>query len=800
MPLLGVVLWVTLLTLGWRVAHAKDYIFATPRVQLSFKELKATSTAHFFNFLLNSTDYRILLKDEDHDRMYVGSKDYILSLDLHDINREPLIIHWPASQQRIDECVLSGKNNNGECGNFIRLIQPWNRTHLYVCGTGAYNPICTFVNRGRKAQAFALTQSVQPGGRGSRAADSSHNLTPTERKDYIFYLEPEKLESGKGKCSYDPKVDSVSALINEELYAGVYIDFMGTDAAIFRTMGKQTAMRTDQYNSRWLNDPAFVHTQLIPDSAERNDDKLYFFFREKSADAPQSPAVYSRIGRICLNDDGGHCCLVNKWSTFLKARLICSVPGPDGIETHFDELQDVFIQQTQDVKNPIIYAVFAASGSVFKGSAVCVYSMADIRMVFNGPFAHKEGPNYQWMPYTGKMPYPRPGTCPGGTFTPSMKSTKDYPDEVINFMRSHPLMYHAVYPVHRQPLVVRSNVHYKFTTVAVDQVDAADGRYEVLFLGTDRGTVQKVIVLPKDDLETEELMLEEVEVFKVPAPIKTMTISSKRQQLYVASATGVTHLALHRCDVYGEACADCCLARDPYCAWDGKACSRYSASSKRRSRRQDVRHGNPIRQCRGYNSNANKNTVEAVQYGVEGSTAFLECQPRSPQATIKWLLQKDNSDRRKELRMEGRVLRTEQGLLLRSLQLSDSGLYSCTATENNFKHTVAKVQLHVLSRETVHSVLFQSEEPAPQADGDVSSSVLGMRAGLPGVPSPHYQDLVQLLTQPEIGLINQYCQGYWRHAASGHKEALASLKAKELQDEKKPRNRRNHQPDMDQLT
>lgn len=47
---------------------------------------------------------------------------------------------------------------------------------------------------------------------------------------------------------------------------------------------------------------------------------------------------------------------------------------------------------------------------MFKGSAVCVYSMADIRMVFNGPFAHKEGPNYQWVAYTGKIPYPRPGT------------------------------------------------------------------------------------------------------------------------------------------------------------------------------------------------------------------------------------------------------------------------------------------------------------------------------------------------------------------------------------------------------
>lgn len=47
---------------------------------------------------------------------------------------------------------------------------------------------------------------------------------------------------------------------------------------------------------------------------------------------------------------------------------------------------------------------------MFKGSAVCVYSMADIRMVFNGPFAHKEGPNYQWVAYAGKIPYPRPGT------------------------------------------------------------------------------------------------------------------------------------------------------------------------------------------------------------------------------------------------------------------------------------------------------------------------------------------------------------------------------------------------------
>lgn len=77
-----------------------------------------------------------------------------------------------------------------------------------------------------------------------------------------------------------------------------------------------------------------------------------------------------------------------------------------------------------------------------------------------------------------------PFQCPGGTFTPNMKSTKDYPDEVINFMRNHPAMHNAVYPVHKRPLVVRTNVDYEFTTITVDQVTAADGNYEVLFLGT----------------------------------------------------------------------------------------------------------------------------------------------------------------------------------------------------------------------------------------------------------------------------------------------------------------------------
>uniref|UniRef100_A0A8C6V0W2 Sema domain, immunoglobulin domain (Ig), short basic domain, secreted, (semaphorin) 3Ga n=1 Tax=Neogobius melanostomus TaxID=47308 RepID=A0A8C6V0W2_9GOBI len=635
-----------------------------------------------FSFSFNTSDYRILHMDQDQGRLYLGSREYLVALDMHNVNKEPLIIHWPASAKRKGECQMTGKGKQGECANFVRLIEPWNRTHLYTCGTGAYQPICTFINRGWRAE------------------------------DYLFRLVPGYVDSGKGKCSYDPKQESVATLINGNLYAGVHIDFMSTDATLFRTMGGRTAIRTEQYDSRWLNEPVFVQIQQIPDSAERNDDKLYIFFREKSLDSNgASPSVLGRVGRVCLNDEGGQKSLVNRWTTFLKARLICSVIGEDGVETRFDELRDVFIQPTQDERNPMVYALFTTAGSVFKGSAVCVYSMSDIRNVFNGPFAHKHGHNYQWTEYTGKIPYPRPGTCPGGTFTPGIRSSKNFSDEAVNFIRAHPLMFHQVYPIHRRPLVVRTGVDYRYTSLVVDQVDAVDGRYEVLFLGTDRGTVQKVIVLPKDPTTMEVLILEEVEVFRV---IKTMKLSSKRQQLYVSSDAGLTQVSLHRCGVYGRACSDCCLARDPYCAWDGESCSAFTPSTKRRSRRQDVKHGDPLRQCRGFNAKGE----ETVQFGVEGSSTFLECQPRSPQATVKWLFQR-----------EGKRKLTNHGILLKSLNQSDAGLYHCLATENNFKHTVARVALRRGAQ--------NATPPALAAD-----------------PLLH-------AVPPEIRLINQYCQSYW---------------------------------------
>uniref|UniRef100_A0A6Q2ZF32 Semaphorin-3C n=1 Tax=Esox lucius TaxID=8010 RepID=A0A6Q2ZF32_ESOLU len=677
-------------------------------------------------------DYRILLMDEDQDRMYVGCKDHVLSMDINNISLGTLKVFWPASVSKIEECQMAGKDPTHGCGNFIRVVQPYNRTHLFICGSGAYSPVCAFVNRGRRPE------------------------------EQVFNIDS-RAESGKGRCSFNPRVNTVS------LFSGMYIDFMGTDAAVFRSLTRRNAVRTDQHNSKWLN------AQLIPDGSDPNDAKLYFFFRERLTDnSGNTKNIHTMVARVCPNDTGGQRSLVNKWTTFLKARMVCSVLEEDGTETHFDD---------GHVHNPM-NILFLSNSSVFKGSAVCVYNMADILTVFNGPFAHRDGPNFQWVAYQGRIPYPRPGTCPGGAFTPHIQSTKEFPDEVVTFVRNHPVMFNPIYPVGRRPLVVRTHTDYKYTSIAVDQVTAADGQYQVLFLGTDKGTVQKVIALPTNRSLDEDLILEELEVFKNQVPVTNLRISSKKQQLYVSSEHGVSQVSLHRCHAYGSACADCCLARDPYCAWDGLTCSRFYPTGKRRSRRQDIIHGNPLTQCRGFNLKAYRNAVEMTQYGVKNNTTFLECLPKTPQASVRWLIHRDN-DRRKEVKLGDRVVSTDHGLLIRSVQLSDQGLYYCLATENHFKRTVAKIRLRVLSEAMVTVLTDKQQSPWAWAN------------------ALHPKALLSAFSPAESLAVQQYCKekkqlqslhGIQHRQGPGGGPPLRGdmAKLKPLLDRRKSRNRRNH--------
>ncbi|KAJ4937619.1 hypothetical protein JOQ06_002251, partial [Pogonophryne albipinna] len=358
-------------------AHTAQSIY--PRIRLSHNELWQLNRTWVFQAHGASFQPQTMLLDESHDRIYVGAKNTLFSLSLDQVNTHHREIQWASTESQIEECLMKGREKS-ECANYIKVLQQYNQTHLLVCGTGAFNPVCVLVRVGHTGQ------------------------------DKLFSLEEDSIMSGRGRCPYDPNSPCTSTLSRGELYIGLYTDYWENDGAFCR-LNNQTYTRTERDDRQQLNEPKFVGSAVIPDNDDRDDDKVYFFFTEREMNAEGvNKAVYTRVGRICANDQGGQRMLVNRWSSFLKTRLICSVAGPNGIDTHFDELEDVFVLKNKDGKNPEIFGLFSTTSAVFKGFAVCVYHMVDIRAAFNGPFAYRERPEHHWTPYEGRVPYPRPGS------------------------------------------------------------------------------------------------------------------------------------------------------------------------------------------------------------------------------------------------------------------------------------------------------------------------------------------------------------------------------------------------------
>ncbi|KAJ8381904.1 hypothetical protein SKAU_G00026820 [Synaphobranchus kaupii] len=722
-----------------------------PRLTLSHKELWDLNRTWVFHGPQGALDLHTMLLDEYQERLFIGARNALYSLSLERINTDPREIRWPCTTAQEDECLMKGREKS-ECANYIKVLHQYNRTHLLACGTGAFYPVCAFIRVGRWTE------------------------------DRLFYLEADHIESGRGRCPFDPNSPCVSTFSRGELYIGLYTDYWENDAALCR-LNNHSYTRTERDDRQQLNEPKFIGSVVIPDNDDQDDDKVYFFFTEKAVDIESgNNAVYTKVARVCANDLGGQRMLVNKWSSFSKTRLICSVPGPNGIDTHFDELEDVFVLKKKDEKNPEIFGLFSTTSNIFKGYAVCVYHMDHIRAAFNGPFAHKDRPEHHWTAFEGRVPFPRPGSCASQVNGGQYSSSKEYPDEVLRFARDHPVMFQPVHPLHRRPVLLRTDGERRLTQVAVDRVEAQDGHYDVLFIGTDKSVVLKVITIYNKETDTvEELLLEELHVFKVPVPITEIIISAKRQQLYVGSEFGVAQVKAHQCDLYGSACADCCLARDPYCAWDGVTCSRYYPAgihNKRRFRRQDVRHGNAAQQCNGLQMNGEKpiKVEEKSVYGVENNSTLLECSPRSPLAKVLWFIQRSTG--KEEVRADDRVVKTPHGLLFLKLRKMDASAYLCQSAEHGFIQDVARIMLEVLEEERVEE-LFHRVEDVEEEGGGGQHKV--PPCPLPGPPHGStsklwYKDFLQLIGYNNFHKVEEYCERVW--CSDKRRKKLKSLQPK----------------------
>ncbi|KAM4878082.1 LOW QUALITY PROTEIN: semaphorin-4D-like [Thomomys bottae] len=318
-------------------------------------------------------NYSVLLLSEDQRTLYVGAREAIFAVSALNISEKEHEVDWKVSEETRAKCVANGKSKEKECLNYIRVLQPLGASSLYVCGTNAFKPICDHLNLGS------------------------------------FKFQG-KSENGKGRCPFDPTHSYTSVMVDGELYSGTPRNFGGS-LYISRTYS-QNPLRTE-YTIPWLHEPSFVYVDVIKktqDSPEGEDDKVYFFFTELCVEYDFiSKLKIPRIARVCKGDKGGLRILRKKWTSFLKAKLIC--PWTD-MGYHFNILQDIFVLRDPFFKEPEFYGLFALKLYNVELSAVCAYTLSMVEEVFaRGKFMQSITRQSQtkWLSYHGPVPTPRPG-------------------------------------------------------------------------------------------------------------------------------------------------------------------------------------------------------------------------------------------------------------------------------------------------------------------------------------------------------------------------------------------------------
>ncbi|CAB0035211.1 unnamed protein product [Trichogramma brassicae] len=283
-------------------------------------------------------------------------------------------------------------------------------------------------------------------------------------------------------------------------------------------------------------------------------------------------AVYSRVARVCKHDKGGPHAFGDRWTSFLKARLNCSVPGD--YPFYFNEIQstsDVTEGHYIDGHTQLIYGVFTTPVNSIGGSAVCAFSMSDILQVFQGAFKEQETINSNWLRVMpDKVPEPRPGAC--------VNDSRTLPDITVNFVKSHPLMDDAVQTYFGTPVVTKVTYNYRFTKVAVDpQVKALDGKlYDILYIGTDDGRVLKALNTrsPVSRNDSNQVIVSDAQVLRYGQAVKDLQVvhlAGEASKLVVIADSEIRAVPLHHCDSPSAgSCASCIGLQDPHCAWDAE--------------------------------------------------------------------------------------------------------------------------------------------------------------------------------------------------------------------------------------
>ncbi|XP_058609900.1 semaphorin-4A isoform X2 [Onychostoma macrolepis] len=618
-----------------------------------------------------------LLLSNDEGTLFIGARDTVLSIDVSQTDAMTMKekLDWSPSEKDLADCAMKGKMKM-DCHNFVRVLQVLNSTHMYACGTFAFSPRCIYIN--------SNTFSMATGPSG-------------------------KPEEGRGRCPYDPYQKNTAITVDGELYTGTVADYRGTRPVISRHLseGSHVDLKLDD-TLGWLEDPTFISSTYVP-----SEEKVYFFFSEigKEYDFIDKFTV-SRVAQVCTSDVGGQRTLQKRWTTFAKAQLLCQAKQ----ELPYNILQDIVSltpEEGASEDETLFYGIFTSQWQVNLGrSAVCAFSLKDIKKVFTGHYKVLNRDTLKWSTRVQEQ-MANPGEC--GLHNAS--------DNTLRFVKDNFLADKSVPPVNQGLTLVSPDKSY--SNIAVQRVRGARGRdYTVLYLLTESGYLHKAVLL-----ENGAHIIEEIQVFHQPQPVKNLLLSVSKGAVLIGSSEGVVSVPMSNCSYYWS-CAECVLARDPFCGWDPvmKLCTDTQDRLV-----QDVDEGNVSEQCnyaapRSRSGQSRTPSSEVVSVSLN-EVVHLQCPEASHLAKRHW--ERLNSQLSPKI-----YIQSDDGGLSFVATPSTLGHYLCQAVENGYSQTLVVYHVKQKSSPTILPATPNRSHSTPSTEAGIKTPVSTTRLNPPKQTEP----------------------------------------------------------------
>ncbi|KAL5256696.1 hypothetical protein ACHWQZ_G011827 [Mnemiopsis leidyi] len=328
-------------------------------------------------------------------------------------------------------------------------------------------------------------------------------------------------------CSQSPYWGSSYLQTDSSIFVGVNED--SDISAITRYDVNQrlqlSADRAVTTSELWLNKAKFV-------SSFEHGDFVYFVMREHVDDTYKAT-----IGRVCKSDPGAshdQSDIEKMFLSFTKTHITCKMSMSSRQTLDFS----VIFTATFNSASGQLYATFTQYLDVdIGGYAVCGYSIDDIDASFEGEYL-----TFNEAGLEVSRPLGSQINCEN--YRQSSDAWNLYTaSSVVTQTTQFPIYYELK----------------KFTTILAETV----GRHTVLYVGTNSGTVEKLVITSSNQL----VLSTEFVVADSHVQVRSMQFANSRnREMVVSTENTVSKFPVSRCSSHTE--LDSCIEiQDPHCCW-----------------------------------------------------------------------------------------------------------------------------------------------------------------------------------------------------------------------------------------